>query len=101
MSIPASGRPRSLGLTLAVKELSPNSGSVGASATSRRFCKKFDVLQIIGLTGRPKDTETPTDINESVVSYVPLLRAELRRGSFARFVVMLGGVKTKDVLTLT
>ena len=29
------------------------------------------------------------------------LRAELRRGGFARFVVMLGGVKTKDVLSLT
>ena len=30
----------------------------------------------------------------------PALRF-LRRGSFAGFVVMLGGVKTKDVLSLT
>lgn len=47
-----------------------------------------------------KGTETPTDVNEPVVSYASFA-AELRRGGFARFVVMLGGVETKDVLTLT
>jgi hypothetical protein len=52
-----------------VKELSPVQAGFVQINGKRRFCKIFDILQIIGLTGLDKGAETPTDVNEPVVPY--------------------------------
>lgn len=54
---------------VAVKELSLIQVTRVEAMAGVVFCNKFDVLQIIGLTGPQKGAETPTDTGESVVPY--------------------------------
>lgn len=67
------------------------------------FCKNLVFLQVIGFYIKQATdfSRTNTDRSAFIGENVWPFAAELRRGSFAGFVVMLGGVKTKDVLSLT
>ena len=88
-----------------MKELSPIQASWVETTAVAVFAKNFVVLQFLGF-GTTRITRIKTHRHEQTMTSLSApscgsLAAELRRGGFARFVVMLGGVKTKDVLTLT
>ena len=103
MSIPAIGVERCLWLTVAVKELSTIYAARARVNTDHCFAKisffyKFSDRRNFYLKHKRAHKHTKTFA--VFCAHAPIA-ALIRRGDFAGFVVMLGGVKTKDVLSLT